>query len=288
LPTDDWKSPEVWRKTNPSLGITIREDEFSADVREAEKSPSTQTSFKRYSFNIWATSRSPWLKMEDWQKCARKYKEEDLAGRDCWGCFDIAKKFDTTAFVLVFPELDEPDAFCLLTYFWLPKARLQDVDCPEHYKLWAAENLLCFTDGEVTDYSFVKKGIGELNQRYRIQQFAYDPCNAEHLTQEIESEFGIKRFEFAQTMTNFADPTSEFERLTIAGRMHHNGHPVMTWQIGNVSVHTDVSNRKRPVKPNDQDPRKIDGPVGGIMGLALAKAGGLGGSVYEKRGILEL
>jgi hypothetical protein len=32
---DDWTDPEVWKRANPSFGITISEDQFAEDCREA-------------------------------------------------------------------------------------------------------------------------------------------------------------------------------------------------------------------------------------------------------------
>lgn len=58
---------------------------------------------------------------------------------------------------------------------------------------------------------------------------------------------------------------------SLNGRLIHNGHAIMNWQLGNVRVKVDASGNKRPVKPNNpMDRRKIDGPVAAIMALALA------------------
>jgi phage terminase large subunit-like protein len=39
---DDWTDPVVWRKANPSFGLTIREDAFAEEAREAQEKPSQQ------------------------------------------------------------------------------------------------------------------------------------------------------------------------------------------------------------------------------------------------------
>jgi phage terminase large subunit-like protein len=71
---------------------------------------------------------------------------------------------------------------------------------------------------------------------------------------------------------HFAGPTAEFERLVIGGQLHHADHPVMTWQAGHVQVKTDLNMNKRPVKPQNDDPKKIDGIVAAIMALARTMA----------------
>jgi len=268
---DDWTKPATWRRANPSMGITIDEGEFAADIKEAQKSATTQASTKRYGLNIWSTSTNPWLKSDDWKSCERSFAEADLVGKKCWGGLDLAKTRDMTALVLCFPWEDE--TYRILPYFWLPEDLVNDPDSPEQYRVWAQNGHVETTPGSVCDYAFVKRRVGEMAGRFQFQDYAYDPYNAEQVTQEIEDEHGVERILFAQTVVNFAEPTAEFERLVISGKMHHNGHPVMTWQAGHVQVRTDANNNKRPVKAKEKDQKKIDGIVAGIMALARAMQG---------------
>ncbi len=265
-PSDDWTTIETARKANPSLGLTIKEDEFLADIEEAKRTPTSQARFKRYSLNIWQTSQSPWLKLEDWLACRQDFAEQQLEGQDCWGGLDLAKTRDLTAFVLCFPG----DKYRFLPFFWLPEDAVNDPDNPEQYRIWAEQGWLRKTPGNVCDYSFIKRDLTDLAQRFQIRSYAFDPYNAEHLTQELEEECGLPRFAFPQTISNFAGPTAEFERLVVGRGLEHSGHPTLTWNIGNVSVRVDANNNKRPVKPPVGDRRKIDGVVAAIMALGQA------------------
>jgi len=280
---DDWTDPETWRRANPSFGVTIKEDDFAAEVEEAKKLPSSEASFKRYSLNVWATSTNPWLRAEDWTKCQRTYAEDDLLGCRCYGGLDLASVSDLCAFVLCFPW--DEDLYRLLSYFWLPEETVQSKDAPEQYRVWARAGLLRTTPGNVTDYACVKRDIGELGRKFRIAEFAFDPWNAEKTTQEIEEEFGIKRCAFGQTIGNFAPACQAFERLLLGGKLQNNGNPILAWQAGHVQVRTDPSGNKRPVKPEQGDRRKIDGIVAALMALARATLSAEGPSRYETQGI---
>lgn len=283
---DDWTEPTTWRRANPSLGITIKEDDFAAEVEEAKKLPASEASMKRYSFNVWATATNPWLRWEDWAKCHKKFTEADLLGCRCYGGLDLASTRDMAAFVLCFPW--DESVYRLLPFFWLPEETVRARESPELYRVWAKAGFLRVTPGNVTDYAFIKRDIGELNQKFRIGEFAYDPWNAEKLTQEIEEEHGIKRFAFGQTIGNFAPATKEFERLLLSGRLQHDGHPVLSWQAGHVQVKSDPNGNKRPVKPEGNDKRKIDGIVAALMSLARAILSEAGPSVYDTQGIAYL
>lgn len=264
---DDWRDPEAWRRANPSMGATIREDDFAADVAEAERSPVTQSTFKRYSLNVWSASTSPWLRPEDWAAC-RAEPFGDLWGRECFGGLDLAKTQDMTALALLFP--DGQGGFDLRAWFWLPESRAHEPGAPAHYRVWAEQGLLELTPGEVCDYAHVKRRVAEIAAAHDLRELAYDPYNAEQLTQELEAECGIRRISFGQTVANFASPTAEFERLVLSRKIRHDGNAVLAWQAGHVQVRSDANNNRRPVKPRPHDPRKIDGIVAAVMALARA------------------
>lgn len=43
----------------------------------------------------------------------------------CYGGLDLSATTDITAFVLVFPPLDEDDKYMVLSYFWIPEDTLE-------------------------------------------------------------------------------------------------------------------------------------------------------------------
>lgn len=284
-PEDDWTSEEIWKKANPSYGLTFPIDRFKADFEEACKIPSALAEWKRYSVNLWATGSNPWLRIEDWDACKKEYTEEDFLGMPCVGGLDLSKTRDMTALVLVFKKDGE---FYLLPYFWLPENTIQDRKNNEYFRVWKDTKLLQATPGDVCDYRKVMADIIELSQKFDMRALYYDPLNAEPLTQELDENYGIPRFKFGQTIMNFHPPTSEFERLLISRELHHNSNAILNWQAGHVQLLVDPRNaNKRPIKPTPDDPRKIDGIVAAIMGLQGAIEHGLDSiSVYESGGVM--
>jgi phage terminase large subunit-like protein len=268
-PEDDWKDPEVWKKANPSFGVTIDPEEFAHDVEEVmQLGPADIATFKRYSLNIWSTGTNPAIRAEDWQACALPYTLDELEGCPCFGGLDLSKTQDTTAFVLVFPWGE--DRFRAWPWFWLPEARIHAKDAPPQYLAWAKSGHLEVCPGRTIDYQFVRRRIVEISQRFQLVRFAYDPHNAETLIQQLEEEDGLERKEFTQNYNSYNDPCQQFSRLVINGTFHHADHPVFTWQVGNAQFKTSAEGYVRPVKPPHEQPRKIDGVVSAIMALALA------------------
>ena len=65
-----------------------------------------------------------------------------------------------------------------------------------------------------------------------------------------------------------AEPTAQFVKHVIAHSLHHNGNPVLTWNVGNVQARTDVAGNIAPKKGRNID--KIDCAFALILALGRA------------------
>lgn len=275
-------TPSMWKAANPSWGVTINEEEFRASLKRAKRSLTDWVTFKMYRLNIWSASANPWLKQDDWQRCLKPFTEKDLEGMPCYLGLDLSRTRDMTCADLVF---DDDERFFQLPQFWLPEERAKETNHLAPFLQWAADGHLSLTPGNVVDYRFILARLIELHEQFRILGVSYDKTYAEELTAQLEDECGCDRFIFEQTWRNYASGCAEYERLILAGLLHHNGNPILSWQAGHVQVKTDTNQNKRPVKPPHNDIKKIDGIAAGIMGLALAIAQ-QENSAYTDRGMM--
>lgn len=286
-PEDDWTDEKTWEKANPSLDTIVMRSDLRRDCAEAKCSQRLISSFKRYTLNVWATSESPWLNMDSWARCERTYCEDDLLGRLCYGALDLSMSRDMTGLTLMFPEDD--GSYLQLVYFWMPEDTIRDRSHLAGYRGWVQHGYLETTPGNEIDYAFVKKRIVEASEKFDLKELAYDPYYATAFTQTLQEEHGIVRVEFRQGMRSYAEPTAEYERLVGRGEMHHNGHPILSWQAGHCMVKSDENNNIRPVKRQHGDYRTIDGIVTGVMALGRAMlAGKQEEDVYATRGFIRL
>lgn len=262
------------KMANPAWGHTVGEEEFLADYHRSKLSLTTLADFLMYRLNVWQQSTQPWLRMGDWKKCERSYAEADLLGRECYGGLDLAKTRDTCALALVFPE--EDGSYKQIAYFWAPRARAEALRDKVPLLQWAREGHLVLTDGDTTDYGFIRQVLIDVKEKFDLRKLAYDDHYATELLQRLSEEDGFyggdELAPFGQTITNFAGPTDAYEALVIEGKLAHNGNKLLSWQAGNCTVKTDVNHNKRPVKQKHGDHRTIDGVVAGIMALSLALA----------------
>lgn len=119
--SDDWTDPKVWKKANPSLGVTVQMEKVKAAFESARQNPGEENAFRQLRLNQWVKQSIRWMPMEKWDACGFQVNEEELEGRVCYGGLDLSSTTDLTAFSLVFPPLDESDKFRILPYFWVPE-----------------------------------------------------------------------------------------------------------------------------------------------------------------------
>ena len=70
---------------------------------------------------------------------------------------------------------------------------------------WAKQGLLTLTPGNVTDYEYVKAKIRECDNRFDMQEVAYDPWGADTIAQQLQDEDGIVMVAHRQGSQDHAD-----------------------------------------------------------------------------------
>ena len=285
--TEDWTSPKVWKKCNPSLGETIGIDKVKTACESAKQNPGEENSFRQLRLNQWVKQAVRWMPMDKWDKCAFAVREDDLIGRVCYGGLDLSSTTDITAFVLVFPPLDEEDKYIILPYFWIPEDTL-DLRVKRDYvpyDVWERQGYLQTTEGNVVHYGYIEKFIEQLGKKFNIREIAFDRWGAVQMVQNLEG-MGFTVVPFGQGFKDMSPPTKELMKLTLEQKLAHGGHPVLRWNMDNIFIRTDPAGNIKADK--EKSTEKIDGAVATIMALdrAIRCGNDTSESVYDSRGIL--
>ena len=287
--TEDWTSPAVWQKANPSLGITVEMEKLEAACESARQNPAEENLFRQLRLCQWVKQSVRWMPMEKWDQCAFPVDAEALEGRVCYGGLDLSSTTDITAFVLVFPPESDTDQYAILPFFWLPEETLDLRVRRDHvpYDVWEKQGCLKTTEGNVVHYGYIEAFIEELGAKYNIREIAFDRWGAAQMVQNLEG-LGFTVVPIGQGFKDMSPPTKELMRLTLDGRLAHGGHPVLRWMMDNIFIRTDPAGNIKPDK--EKSTEKIDGAVATIMALDRAVRCGsdTGASVYDGRGLLVL
>ena len=285
-PDDDWLDINTWKKSNPALGVFRSLEDMRALANRAKQSPALENSFRRLYLNQWTSSETAWIPADRWAACGQLVVPEKLKGRECYGGLDLSATTDLSAFVLIFPDDNDPPNYTVLPYFWLPEARAtaERRDAVD-YRAWARAGKIKLLPGDVLDQRLIKKDIQNLANQYRIREIAFDRWNAFQLAVELGEE-GANMVSTGMGYASLSAPSKTLEEWVLSGRLNHGGHPVLTWCVGNVTLEQDAAGNIKPSKGRSVD--RIDGAMALVLAISRAMLREQQGSVYKERGLITI
>jgi len=267
LPSDeDWRLPENWKKANPGMGITIKEDYLEAACNEAKANPLKENVFRQLHLNQWTEGSSVFIPMDKFKECiGPRPSEDELIASPCYMGLDLSSVSDITAITLAFAL---PNGKVWLEPFgFVPREtiRMREKKSLARYDAYARDGFLDVTDGEVIDFSKVKAKIYELAEKYSIREVAVDRWNAAQLSQELQ-EAGLDVVGFGQGFYSMSPATKLWEASVLSKRIQHGDHPVFNWCFSNCVVEKDASGNIKLSKAKSSE--RIDMVVAAVQALA--------------------
>ncbi|MCU6671160.1 terminase large subunit [Enterobacteriaceae bacterium H4N4] len=255
---DDPFDEKNWPKANPGLGICKRWDDMRRLAKKAKEQIAARPNFFTKHLNIWVTAESAWMDMDRWDKCSDIAPDEELVNWPLWVGIDLANKIDICAAVKTW--LAPNGHTHTKSKFWIPEGRLETA--PKHiselYRKWADAGFLDLTDGDVIDHGYIKAEVEAWVKGESLKEIAFDPWSATQFSLALAEE-GLPLVEVAQTVKNLSESMKSVQADVYGSKIHHDGNPVMTWMMSNVTVKPDKNDNVFPNKSTPEN--KIDGPV---------------------------
>lgn len=263
---DDWTLEASWIKANPNWGISVSPREMRDKFREAEQLPSAQATFLTKRLNVRVGAGQAYFNMLAWRNLCKdeSLRIEQFQGEPCIVTIDLASKSDLTCAMKVFRRRGH---FYVFGSYYLPDAALEKgTPNSELYRAWRIKEPLNVTQGPRTDYAFLEQELLKFHEEYRPERIGGDPnYNAEQFRQHMEAS-GVTFVEIPHSVKQFSEPMKDLAALIVAGRIHHNGDPILDWALGNVTAKTDVKGNVYPRK--DHPDKKIDPAVALIANMS--------------------
>ena len=284
---DDWTDFEVWKKANPNLGISVYEDFLRSRLKQAIQRTSKQNIIRCKHLNQWMNAGSAFFNMYDWDQCEDKnLKMEDFKGEECWVGIDLASKVDIAVMCFLF---ERDGHYYVFVKHYLPEDAIDESDAGtksktnrEKYAKWSKDGWLTLTMGNMTDIDSIEEDMLELGKEYEITEVDHDPWNATQFIQRLQKK-KITCVEIPQTVIFMSEPMKELDAIMGAGTIHHNGDPVLKWQIANTCGRYDKKDNVFPYKEKPES--KIDATIGILNALGRAMRVKKNKSKYEKKGL---
>ena len=264
----DWTSPAVWKAANPALGDFRSLEEMQVMCARAQEIPAQENTFRRLYLNQWTEQAARWLSLAAWDACRVPIERASLAGRRCFVGMDLSTTTDLTALVAVFPE-DQGQGFEVLAQFFVPEERIRERSRRDHvpYDEWARQGVLTATPGAVVDYEIIRGVLKSWAAEFSLQMIAFDPWNATDLVSRLQQQDGLPCVPMRQGFASLSAPTKSLEQAILGRRLRQDGHPVLRWNVSNVSVESDATGNLKPSKTVSTE--RIDGVVALIMAVDL-------------------
>lgn len=275
----------VWRKCNPSIGITVPLRTIRQEAADAKKSEAKERLFRWLRLNQWiATKAVGWLPLTLYDRtqwhvpeleerlkgnALRNAMRQLLKGKKCYGGLDLASTTDLAALVLEFPPQPGLDYWVVLTHAWRPREGVIEAEQRDHvpYRDWARAGYITLCDGDMNDFDAIKQAIRDAAKLYHLQILGVDP----YLSREISGSLmkdGINVLEIRQNMAEMSPPMKDIERRLRGGEMKHDHNTASRWCFGNVRCAVDGNENIKPMK--NKSIGRIDITVAWIIAHAAA------------------
>lgn len=251
---DEVARPDMWRKANPNLGITVSYETYQLDVERAEKAPATRNDILAKRFGIPMEGYTYYFTYDE----TLTHRKRDFWGMPCSLGADLSQGDDFCAFTFLFPLGN--GSFGVKTRNYISSLTLMRLPSAMRFKYdqFMKEGSLIVLEGTVLDmmqvYDDLDTYISECG--YDVRSFGFDPYNAKEFVARWETEngpFGIEKV--IQGSKTESVPLGELKKLA-SERMLIFDEELMSFAMGNCITLEDTNgNRKLLKKRYDQ---KID------------------------------
>jgi len=302
---DDWYfREEVWEAANPNYGVSVDKDFLASEAKKAKERPEKLNAFLVKHLNVWTTASEGYIPLDKWNACKG---DVDESGTFVGG-MDLSLRDDFSSFMKVYKY---GDTYHIKGNYYVPEDTLQERERKLRVPLfsWASHGHITATPGNTINYMYIYNEI--LKDIDSMTSMGYDIYKAKKLVKLIEEPLDtdlLLEFDndldhdnldkYKSTYTNcipivqgprtLSEPILTFLKAVVAGKVVHDGDPVLTWMVSNFTV---ITNAQDNVMLNkSESTRKIDGVAGIINALAILIHSSETNetSVYEERGLRDL
>lgn len=240
----DWKDEEVWRRFNPGMVHGYPSlDGFRRHAARADRMPTDRESFRQLKLNIWLDkSTSPFVEMAVYDAGKAPIDFERLKAEPAYVAIDMSVTTDLTAVVTAWRDPDDDERFIVCPKFFCPANELRrrgDRDGVP-YAHWAEEGFITPTPGDVIDYRAIVEHVRSLYDEFHVAEVVYDRAYAMPVVLGLQ-DLGIDALAMPLDPKSQAAGVAVLERAIGARKLQHGGHPVLRWNVANVSIYTGPS-----------------------------------------------
>ena len=264
---DKENDPATWRKVQPHLGVTVREDFYEKEYANAQLSAENMLTFRTKLLNIFCVNeQKTWLPASLIKEHSAHIDIEEFSeGTPCTIAFDLSVRDDFSAVTFAFFDEDKFTQY-YKTYYFIPRGGYENHRNKALYAKWHEEGHLIIQEGEVIDYEAIADFILEKAGERNVIAVTYDRAKSRELVNMLmATDLGPVVKECVQTMMMFTSPVQSFEAGVRTGHIVIDDNPINAYCFGNAVLVHDNNDNAKPFKRAQND--KIDGAITMLMAL---------------------
>lgn len=276
---------DVWRRCNPSIGVTIPLRTIRQEAMEAKKSEAKERLFRWLRLNQWIATKSVgWLPLTLYDRTQwhvprleevykgnqlRREMRRTLRGKKCFGGLDLSSTTDLSSFVLEFPPQPGLDHWVVIFWAWRPKDSVVDAEKRDHvpYRDWERAEYLSLCDGDMVDFMEIEDTILEAKKLYNLVVLGVDPFLSRMMSGRLQAA-KLTVVEIRQNMSDMSPAMKDIEVKLRSNVMYHEHNTCARWNFGNTRCRVDGNENIKPMK--NLSTGRIDITVAWIIAHAAA------------------
>ena len=275
---DQLDDPELFRKVNRSIGITVQPTWYKKRLHEARKDEDVRKEVLTKDFNIWQIGTvQEWITPDEIRPLQTRRKIEQCQGREGWVILcgmDFSKGDDLHSSVYLAARSNQIggiDFFADLDC-WITEKALQESSIRTLYEKWIAEGWLHVCPGAVLQPSLPIDRIIHLIEHEDVQflRWGYDSYQSKDPINTLKAYLwgakGVNPDQYvvpiSQTYASYNPAVLKIEGVVYSDPplIEFSGNPLWPWCFGNCVLDEDhrMSNRKMIKRNPGSDACKVD------------------------------
>lgn len=270
---EEMGKPEVWRKCNPHIGITVQESYYKQRWDKAQHDAEAMIEFKTKLLNIFVSGGvKDWIPQSLARSLMTNFSVEDIQGRpEAMAALDLSVSDDFSAVVYnIYSRAQRK--FYLWMDCYIPEETLKNHPNKELYKVWVNAGYMKVCPGAVISDSVIVEDVLKRNQKLTILQIGYDAYKSQEVVNALAAaimSYGTKPEKIIravpQTYGAFTSPVETFEMAAKSRppKVAMSMNPILPYCFGNCYLDEDRMCNKKPLKRKEN--LKIDGAIASLM-----------------------
>lgn len=281
LEPDEWDrdeetlltQPNVWRKSNPMIGISVQSDFYEQQVRKVRLDPNEKKEFFTKLLNVFQQDTvEEWLMPEQIRPLQEPVRIDDLDSKDGWVVFcgldfSLGDDLHATSYLCYNRETGR---FFADMDGWMTEAAIRSSSIRTLLETWVRQGWLRVSPGETLQPSLPIDRIIQLSEKMTFIQFGYDPYKAKDpinvLSAWVLGEGADPKqmvVPMRQTFAAYNPAVLEMDYMVRSNppMITFSNNPMWAWEFGNCVLATsnDGMENHKPLKRNaGSDGCKVD------------------------------